>query len=208
MPDIVISANQGSTPIKVQLSPINKTVNVAPNTTYDVSTSTEQQNINVEIPQSVSSIIQVGDPVYLDDLVDVSVLNPSLDYVLSYDGSRWVASDPNVLVNQELNDLLDVSISNPVEGEYFVYRNGVWVAETPGVPVDNWSSFGETNPVYSYINGLLSRVDYSSGNYKIFIYNENSTLVTLDYVRSNVIYRKTFTYDIDEILVAVVYSVH
>jgi hypothetical protein len=65
----------------------------------------------------------------------------------------------------------------------------------------------EIDPVFTYaVSGDLSRIDYDSGNYKLFFYNSEGLLTQLDYVVDLVIYRKTFTYDSNSNLINITYS--
>lgn len=68
------------------------------------------------------------------------------------------------------------------------------------------SSEGESNPVYTYTNDDITRIDYSSGNYKLLTYSAGN-LTQLDYVKGSVTYRKTFNYDISERLISITESV-
>lgn len=72
--------------------------------------------------------------------------------------------------------------------------------------IDKWSSFGEINPSFSYDeNNLLLRIDYASGNYKLFYYNSEELLTQLDFVRVDGIYRKSFIYDGQDNLIRIDY---
>ena len=51
----------------------------------------------------------------------------------------------------------------------------------------------ESNPTFTYASGNLTRIDYTSGNYKVFTYSSGN-LTQLDYVVGIFTYRKTFTY--------------
>ena len=62
----------------------------------------------------------------------------------------------------------------------------------------------EGDAAYQYnSSGYVSRIDYSSGNYKIFVYDSSGVLIRVDYHKGAVIYRRTFTYDIDGNLISV-----
>jgi hypothetical protein len=51
----------------------------------------------------------------------------------------------------------------------------------------------ESGPEMTYVNGVLTRIDYDSGRYKIFTYN-NGMLIQIDYVQGQYTTRKTFAY--------------
>lgn len=71
---------------------------------------------------------------------------------------------------------------------------------------DEWSAAEETNPTYTYTLGNLTRVDYTSGNYKLLTYDLNTNLTQVDFVKGAVTYRKVFTYDVDFNLTAITFS--
>lgn len=62
---------------------------------------------------------------------------------------------------------------------------------------DYYSDLNETNPVFTYTSGNLSRIDYSSGNYKLFSYDLSGNLLQVDFVKGTTTFRKSFTYDIN-----------
>lgn len=72
---------------------------------------------------------------------------------------------------------------------------------------DEYSDAEELDPVYTYTSGVLTRVDYASGNYKVFTYNLSGVLTQLDFIKSTVTYRKVFTYDLSSNLTSVDYSI-
>lgn len=55
----------------------------------------------------------------------------------------------------------------------------------------------ESNPVFTWVNDKISRIDYSSGSFKLFTYNPNDTLAVV--VSTNAFYTitKTFHYNVD-----------
>lgn len=67
--------------------------------------------------------------------------------------------------------------------------------------------FVESSPIFTYTDGLVTRVDYSSGNYKIFTYS-SGVLVQLDYIRTtDPTIRKVFTYNPDGSLASISESI-
>ncbi|UZZ64503.1 tail fiber protein, partial [Curvibacter phage PCA1] len=60
----------------------------------------------------------------------------------------------------------------------------------------------EQAPVFSYATGRVSRIDYASGNFKLFSYLDGK-LTAVDYNRSGVITRKAFTYNQDGTLASI-----
>jgi hypothetical protein len=61
----------------------------------------------------------------------------------------------------------------------------------------------EINPVLTYTNNVLTRIDYDSTNYKVFIYNAGF-LIQVDYVVGSVTTRKTLSYNLNGSLASVV----
>lgn len=55
----------------------------------------------------------------------------------------------------------------------------------------------ESNPVFTWSNDKISRIDYSSGSFKLLSYNPNDTLAVV--VSTNAFYTitKTFNYNVD-----------
>ena len=62
-----------------------------------------------------------------------------------------------------------------------------------------------TNPDFTYTNGLLTRVDYDHGEYKILAYNADDQLTSVTFYKHNgdVISTKTLTYNADGTLASV-----
>lgn len=61
----------------------------------------------------------------------------------------------------------------------------------------SWAAGGapsEGSATLTYTGGLLTRIDYASGNYKVFTYT-GETLDRVDYVVGAVTTRRAFTYD-------------
>lgn len=61
----------------------------------------------------------------------------------------------------------------------------------------------ETDPVFTYSGGRVSRIDYASTNYKTFTYDLEGRLTQLDYVVGATTTRKTFNYNLDGTLASV-----
>lgn len=52
---------------------------------------------------------------------------------------------------------------------------------------------GEINPVITYTNGIVTRIDFDSGNYKLFTYT-NGLLTRVDYHKGAQVLRKDLVY--------------
>lgn len=64
----------------------------------------------------------------------------------------------------------------------------------------------ETGPAFTYTDGVVTRIDYDSGNYKLLSYTSGA-LTQLDYVRpGSATVRKTFTYNPDGTLASITES--
>ncbi len=71
---------------------------------------------------------------------------------------------------------------------------------------DEFTANEETDPVFTYTSGNLSRIDYASGNYKLFTYDLNGNLTQLDFIKSGTTYRKVMQYDVDFNLTDITFS--
>jgi hypothetical protein len=93
----------------------------------------------------------------------------------------------------EVDELHDVLITSKKDGEAIVYDglSGLWKNKAP-----------DKSPVFSYTNGLLTRIDYASGSYKLFSYT-GSTLTQLQYVLPGRTITKVFAYNIDGTLASI-----
>lgn len=60
----------------------------------------------------------------------------------------------------------------------------------------------EASPVFTYVAGRVSRIDYAGGAYKLFTYAAG-TLTQLDAIKDGVTTRKVFTYNPDGSLAAI-----
>jgi hypothetical protein len=69
--------------------------------------------------------------------------------------------------------------------------------ESPVVGPGGVSEFDDINELdrtLTYTDGVLTRIDYESGNHKAFTYT-SGVLTQVDYVKGSIIYRKTMSYD-------------
>lgn len=72
-----------------------------------------------------------------------------------------------------------------------VVKNGV-ISEVDSLDVI--SNTNESSPVLSYASGVLSRIDYASGHYKLLSYTLGK-LTQIDYVVGTKTIRKTLSYN-------------
>ena len=80
-------------------------------------------------------------------------------------------------------------------GEPFVLAAGIPGPPGPPGPAGGGGG-GETNPAFTYTVGLLSRVDYADGTYKLFVYAVGR-LLHVDFVTPTATVRKAFFYNPD-----------
>jgi hypothetical protein len=104
--------------------------------------------------------------------------------------------------------------SNPSAGfsRLSIINNKLYLKSSDGTSKqisfeDFFASLGEVDPQFTYTAGTLIRIDYSSGNYKLFTYDINENLSILDYVRAEGTFRKVFTYDVEGTLTGITYSI-
>lgn len=91
-----------------------------------------------------------------------------------------------------LNDLGDTDRSSLVsasDGQVLTYNAATkkWIASNPA------SSTQLIGPAFTYTDGVLTRIDYDGGQYKLFTYTDG-LLTILDLVAGAVTTRKTFNY--------------
>lgn len=72
----------------------------------------------------------------------------------------------------------------------------------PDGTVQTTSASLEAGPAFTYTSGVLTRVDYDSGNYKTFTYT-SGVLTQVDYIVGAITTRKTFNYNLDGSLASV-----
>jgi hypothetical protein len=93
----------------------------------------------------------------------------------------------------ELHELHTVLLSAEKDGDVLEYDGltDLWKNKTP-----------DKSPVLTYSSGLVSRIDYASGNYKLFTYS-GTVLTQLQYVLPGRTITKTFSYNGDGTLAGI-----
>jgi hypothetical protein len=93
----------------------------------------------------------------------------------------------------ELYELHNVSLVTSRDGQVLEYDGltSLWKNKSP-----------DKSPVFTYTSGLLTRVDYASGNYKLLTYT-GSVLTQLVYVLPGRTVTKAFTYNLDGSLASI-----
>lgn len=87
-----------------------------------------------------------------------------------------------------------------------VVQGRLYSADNKIAHKDEFTAAEETDPVFTYTSGNLSRIDYASGNYKLFTYDLAGNLTQLDFVKSSITYRKVMQYDLDFNLTDITFS--
>lgn len=64
------------------------------------------------------------------------------------------------------------------------------------------SGTAPSSPQFTYTSGVLSRIDYADGSYKVLAYS-SGRLTTVDFTQGAVTTRKTFVYDGNGVLTAI-----
>ena len=93
----------------------------------------------------------------------------------------------------ELNELHTVLLTAEKDGDVLEYDGltDLWKNKAP-----------DKSPVFTYTSGLVTRVDYASGAYKIFTYS-GTTLTQLQYFLPGRTITKAFSYNIDGTLASI-----
>lgn len=95
---------------------------------------------------------------------------------------------------------LPYGLSGPSQGDTHVSVHRNTTVESGG-----GGQASPTNPDFTYTSGLLTRVDYDHGEYKILAYNADDQLTSVTFYKHNgdVISTKTLTYNADGTLASV-----
>lgn len=98
-------------------------------------------------------------------------------------------------------DSLSVA-SNDIPDEFVVKQDGVWVRASFS-QMQSWlGANGPISPVFTYDAGVLTRIDYADGSFKVFTYVEGE-LYRIDFTSGGVTTRKTFVRDVDGTLLEI-----
>jgi hypothetical protein len=103
------------------------------------------------------------------------------------------AAAPSTEVELNLDEIENVQLTNPQQGQVLKYNalTQTWTNQQDNATGDD----PETNAVLTYnTDGAIIRIDYDSGNYKLFSYDLEDNLSRLDYVKGSLIYRKDYVY--------------
>lgn len=99
-------------------------------------------------------------------------------------------------------NLLGVATAEAPE-EIVVKQDGQWVRAS-FAQLQLWLGVSNpTSPQFTYASGVLSRIDYSDGSFKVFTYGGNGQLSTIDYTVGSATTRKSFVYDTNGVLLSI-----
>lgn len=165
------------------------TVSVSP--TYQTVTINRAPTLAIE--SSTNNIVSVG------AITTVSI-TPTLQ-------TLTIGQQPTLAIESAAYSVVSVGIQGPpgATGGVPVYlsaeKDGE-VLEYNGL-TDLWNNKApDKSPVFTYAGGLLTRVDYASGNYKTLTYTAG-VLAQLVYVLPGRTVTKVFSYGIDGSLVSI-----
>ena len=112
--------------------------------------------------------------------------------ILVYKDGRKIVSDKGV------NTTL-------VEQNIKIAPSTAQVDYPPGT--DNpFSDENELNRSFTFVSGKLTRIDYASGNYKLFTYS-GERLDQIDYIKGATTYRKVFNYDVSGNILSISHTI-
>lgn len=96
--------------------------------------------------------------------------------------------EPTVNVSSSQNETI-IREEPPIEPLVQVITGPEWISAN--------KTLVETNPIFTWSSGKVTRIDYLSGNYKTFTYNASGILTQSDYIIGATTTRKIFTYNAD-----------
>jgi hypothetical protein len=110
-------------------------------------------------------------------------------------GGGWPALNLLPMASDELPD------------EFVVQQSGRWVRASLVQMMAWFADDGGISPVFTYANGLVSRIDYADGSFKTFSRSANGDVAWIDLTRAGTTTRKTFNRDANGVLVSIVQTV-
>ena len=145
---------------------------------------------DVEVKTDVTTIdLRVIPPVDVATvLVDVS--SSSIDLSVSVDGAATEVSIANQTTRLDL--AVAPVVQETVEVSLELLSTAIDLIVSPDSSPGPSAAEGK-NPVFTYLNGVLSRVEYDQGLYKELSY-DGTVLSQLEHYNGDVTTRKTFNY--------------
>lgn len=150
------------------------------------------------------------------------ILNGDPNSIAFFDASGNLSQSSSLTFSEDNNQLYvsgQVSINtNPASGDYIFS-----VADASGFVAIEYNTSGELrlgefasrttlfnnqlrNPSFTYVSGLLVRIDYENLDYKTFSYNAGGSLVSLSYTTPTFVQSKDFVYYDDGLLSGIIYT--
>jgi hypothetical protein len=140
--------------------------------------------------------------IVLDKASTVVASNGSSTNVVYNASETFVANTPKV--DKTVAVVQDQAIIKEISKVSAIVLGSQGIPGPPGPPGQDYEVANKLNPVFTYDNNdNVIRIDYSSGDYKLFYYNEEQTIVQLDYVTNEVTKRRVFNYDSQGILTSI-----
>jgi len=150
----------------------------------------------------------------INDLHDVRISNPQNNQLLTFNStlSTW-DNTSNINVSSlsattihALSSFVEVIDIKQYELSGFNVKGDATIqgsVSASNMTINNLQvATNEVGPALTYTSGNLTRVDYDSGNYKIFSYTDD-ILTQVDYVVGSTTIRKTLNYNLDGTLASV-----
>lgn len=102
---------------------------------HSVTATFDAQMDPVNVVCVVNNIIALSQP-ELSNLEDVTLATPENGQILSYNGTKWINSEPTGGA-EELDDLTDVTLTLPTEGQVLTYNGTKWINDDPSGGIIN-----------------------------------------------------------------------
>lgn len=174
----------------VEVTTQSSTVTVSPQSSPVTASETSPSVTIADDGVTIVSVVEQTPVVTVDDGSVVVQVNQDAVSVVSV----GIQGPPGVGGSvASLNDVGDVTVSSALDGDLLEY-DGV---------ADVWrNKKGDKSPSFTYSAGRLTRIDYSSGHYKLFTYTGDA-LTRVRYFLAGRTVTKDFTYNPDGTLASV-----
>jgi hypothetical protein len=202
------------------------TVNISGVSGIAIQRTGNNVRISANIPSGGLSnqiLYKVSDDSDLLAWADTSgVLTGNPDSIAFFDSSGNLSQSSSLTFIQDDNQLYvsgQVNINTDPQASGYVFS----VADASGLVAIEYNNSGELrlgefasrttifnnqlrNPSFTYVSGLLTRIDYENLDYKTFSYNAGGSLVSLIYTTPTFIESKDFVYYDNGLLSGIIYT--